>query len=144
MRGTYLYKIAWKNPYGVRMRREDLLRVIFFSAGTICLVLGAIGVFIPLLPTTPFLLLSATFYLRSSERMYRWLFENRYFGEYLRNYKDGRGIPLRTKLFAVAMLWAAISYSILYIATHWVVRLILAVIAVAVTTHILLIPTLRK
>jgi hypothetical protein len=126
------------------MKREDLVRVFYFSAGTVCLILGAIGVFIPILPTTPFLLLSAAFYLRSSARMYRWLFENRFFGEYLRNYRDGKGIPLSMKLFTVAMLWVTISYSTFFIVTHWAMRLILVVIAVAVSAHIFLIPTLRK
>ncbi|MFA5868220.1 MAG: YbaN family protein [Candidatus Bathyarchaeia archaeon] len=126
------------------MVREELVRVFFFIMGTACLLLGAIGVFIPLLPTTPFLLLSAALYLRSSTRMHRWLFENRFFGEYLRNYRDGRGIPMKTKLFTVALLWVTISYSLTFVVVPWAVRLILVAIAVAVSVHIVLIPTLRK
>ena len=126
------------------MRRNVLVRVVFFAAGTICLTLAAVGVFLPILPTTPFLLLTAAFYLRSSERMYTWLYENRYFGEYLRNYRDGRGIPLNTKLLTVAMLWAAISYSILFVTMHWALNVLLTVIAAAVSAHILQIPTLKN
>jgi uncharacterized membrane protein YbaN (DUF454 family) len=126
------------------MRRNVLVRAFFFAAGTVCLVLGAIGVLVPILPTTPFLLLSAAFYLRSSERMYRWLFENRYFGEYFRNYRDGRGIPLATKFVAIALLWLTISYSMLFMTNHWLVRVILSGIAVAVSAHIILVPTLKK
>ena len=120
------------------------MRAVFFLAGTVCLFLAAVGVFLPILPTTPFLLLSAAFYLRSSERMHAWLYENKYFGEYLRNYRDGRGIPLATKLVVAAMLWTAISYSILFISTHWAVSILLAMIAVAVSIHILQIPTLEN
>ena len=126
------------------MGRGSLSRAIYFTAATICLILGAIGVFIPILPTTPFLLLAAALYLRSSEKMYAWMFENRYFGEYLRNYRDGKGIPLGSKQLTIVVLWAAIAYSILFVSTHWVMSLALVVIAVAVTAHLLLIPTLRK
>ncbi len=76
--------------------------------------------------------------------MHRWLFENRFFGEYLRNYRDGRGIPMKTKLFTVALLWVTISYSLTFVVVPWAVRLILVAIAVAVSVHIVLIPTLRK
>lgn len=126
------------------MRQNVLLRAVFFAAGTVCLALAAVGIFLPLLPTTPFLLLSAAFYLRSSERMHTWLYENRYFGEYLRNYRDGKGIPMNTKLLAVAILWPTISYSILFISTHWAVSVLLAVVAVAVSVHLFTIPTLKK
>jgi uncharacterized membrane protein YbaN (DUF454 family) len=125
------------------MGRGRLFRVVFFAAGTVCLILGAIGVFIPVLPTTPFLLLAAALYLRSSEWMYRWMFENRYFGEYLRNYRDGRGIPLGSKLLTLFILWASIAYSILYVSKHRAMSLAFAFIAVAVTAHLALIPTHR-
>jgi uncharacterized membrane protein YbaN (DUF454 family) len=126
------------------MVHRGLARVVYFAAATVCLILGAVGVFIPVLPTTPFLLLAAALYLRSSERMHAWMFENRFFGEYLRNYRDGKGIPLGSKLVTIAALWATIAYSALFVSTHWAMSLALIVIAVAVTIHLLLIPTLRK
>ena len=126
------------------MRRNVLVRAVFFAAGTVCLALAAVGVFLPILPTTPFLLLTAAFYLRSSERMYSWLYENKYFGEHLRNYRDGKGIPLATKLFTAAMLWTVILYSIFFISTHWALSGLLAIIAISVSVHILLIPTLKN
>jgi uncharacterized membrane protein YbaN (DUF454 family) len=126
------------------MARVGLVRVLFFTVGTICLFLGVIGVFIPVLPTTPFLLLSAACYLRSSTRMHRWLFDNRYFGEYLRNYRDGKGLPLNTKIFTLTLLWVTICYSMLFIVVLWTVQLILSIIAIAVSVHIILLPTLKK
>jgi uncharacterized membrane protein YbaN (DUF454 family) len=124
-----------------KMARESFMRVLFFAAGTICLLLGSIGVFIPVLPTTPFLLLSAACYLRSSTRMYRWLFDNRFFGEYLSNYRDGKGLPMKVKIFTLAMLWVTISYSALFFGVSWIVQLILFIVAIAVSVHLILLPT---
>ena len=123
------------------MTREGFMRVLFFVAGTICLFIGFIGVFIPVLPTTPFLLLSAACYLRSSTRMYRWLYSNRFFGEYLSNYREGRGLPMKAKIFTLAILWMTISYSTFFIVDLWILQLILFVIAIVVSVHLLLLPT---
>ncbi len=126
------------------MAQESLKRAIFFTIGTICLIVGVIGVFVPVLPTTPFLLLSAACYLRSSKRMYDWLYSNRFFGEYMRNYREGKGLSLRSKLFTLAILWLTISYSAFYIVDFWAVQALLFTIAIAVSVHIVLLPTLRK
>ena len=126
------------------MVRSNLMRMLFLTAGTISLILGAIGVLVPILPTTPFLLLSAACYLRSSTRMSQWLFKNRIFGEYLSNYRDGKGITLNTKIFALTLLWVTILYSALFIIVLWGVQLTLFVIAIAVSVHIILLPTFKK
>jgi uncharacterized membrane protein YbaN (DUF454 family) len=126
------------------MARSNLMRMLFFTAGTISLILGAIGVLIPILPTTPFLLLSAACYVRSSTRMSQWLFKNRIFGEYLSNYRDGKGITLNTKIFALILLWVTILYSALFIIVLWGVQLTLFIIAIAVSLHIILLPTFNK
>ena len=126
------------------MARSGLMRMLFFTAGTISLILGVIGVLIPILPTTPFLLLSAACYLRSSTRMYQWLFNNRIFGEYLSNYRDGKGITLNTKIFALTLLWVTILYSAFFIIVLWVVQLALFIIAIAVSVHIIKLPTFKK
>lgn len=126
------------------MAQESLKRSIFFTTGTICLIVGVIGVFVPVLPTTPFLLLSAACYLRSSRRMYDWLYSNRFFGEYMRNYREGKGLSLRSKLLTLTILWLTISYSAFYIVDFWAVQALLFTIAIAVSVHILLLPTLRK
>lgn len=107
------------------------------------MVIGVIGIFIPILPTTPFLLLAAACYLRSSPRFHRWLMNNRLFGVYIRNYTEGRGIPVKVKLFTIALLWATIGISI-WLAANLVVTIILSVIAAAVTLHIVFIRARRK
>ena len=126
----------------VKPRRSAVLRAILIAAGTVFVVLGVIGIFLPILPTTPFLLLAAVCYSRSSERCHHWLLTNRWCGEYIRNYRDGLGIRLRHKLLSLAILWGAIGYSIAVVQRDGV-RLLLLVIAIAVTVHIVLIKTRR-
>ncbi len=117
-----------------------LKKGLFVVAGTISLGLGAIGVFVPLLPTTPLLLLSAACYFKGSRRMHHWILNNRWFGSYIKNYKEGRGIPLATKGFIVALLWVTITYSA-FLVDVFIVRIVLFAVAVAVTAHILTLPT---
>lgn len=122
---------------------DKLKRQLLIIIGTVCVVIGVIGIFIPILPTTPFLLLAAACYLRSSPRFHRWLMNNRLFGVYIRNYTEGRGIPVKVKLFTIALLWATIGISI-WLAANLVVTIILPVIAAAVTLHIVFIRARRK
>lgn len=101
--------------------------------------LGIIGIFVPILPTTPFLLLAAACYMRSSERFYRWLTSNRVFGAYVSNYIEGRGMPVRIKIFTTLLLWLTIGLSITFAVENLVIRIVLICIAVGVTVHIALI-----
>ena len=126
-----------------RTSKNRFVRSLFFVAGTITLALGAVGVVFPILPTTPFLLISLACYLRSSERMTHWMLNNKYFGTYIRNYKEGKGIPMKTKLFAITVLWITISISAFVLVPLLVVQIILLVVAVAVTVHLVRLPTCR-
>ena len=117
---------------------------MLITAGTICVGLGALGIFLPLLPTTPFLLLAAACYIRSSEKFYRWLITNRWFGSYIRNYREGRGVPRSTKIIAVGLLWITIGYSALFVVGSLFFRAILILIAIGVTTHLVLLKTYRR
>lgn len=132
-------------------QRNKLKRVIWFLAGTTCLALGAIGVVLPILPTTPFLLVAAACYCKSSERAYRWLLENKWFGEYIRNYKEGKGIPKRTKIVTLSLLWVTISFSIVFALPRILpemlilpMQLAMIAVAVAVSVHILKLSTFRR
>jgi len=98
----------------------------------------------PVLPTTPFLLLAAACYLRSSERFYRWLLNNRILGFYIKNYLEGKGMPLSTKLFTISLLWLGIGISIWLGPQHPAVRIFLALVAVGVTLHIVFIKTTKN
>ena len=98
--------------------------------------MGLAGVVLPLLPTTPFLLLSAYCFGRSSKRAQRWLFENRAFGPYIRSYIDGSGLPWRVRAAVIALLWVTITASVVLAVDAVAVRIVLLVIAVAVTVHV--------
>jgi len=124
--------------------RQKVVRALFFIAGTVSLVLGAIGIVLPILPTTPLLLLALACYCRSSKRMTKWVLTNKYFGSYIRRYKEGKGIPIKTKIIAISTLWITISYSAFFIVNIWIVQLILFTIATAVTIHLIRLPTYRQ
>lgn len=129
-----------RKALGGRLRRSLLL-----AAGFLSVALGLLGVVLPLLPTTPFLLLAAACFLRSSERMHRWLLENRVFGEYLRRYRNGEGLPLSSKVTTLVFLWGTIGASALFAVPPrlWWVRLVLMAVGLGVTIHILRIKTRR-
>jgi uncharacterized membrane protein YbaN (DUF454 family) len=114
-------------------------RRLLIGAGTLCVGLGIIGVFVPILPTTPFLLLAAACYMRSSERFYEWLTNNIIFGAYVRNYIEGRGMPVRIKVFTILLLWLAIGLSVNYGVQNTVIRIVLICVATGVTIHVCLI-----
>ena len=132
-------------PASKKNKKQRVTSALLLVAGTISLALGAIGIFLPILPTTPFLLLSAACYLRSSERMHKWLLGNRWFGEYIRNYQEGRGIPLKTKIVAMAFLWGAIIYSAFFALDEILIaQVALLLIALGVSVHLIRLPTLKK
>jgi uncharacterized membrane protein YbaN (DUF454 family) len=110
------------------------------AAGSVCVVVGAVGIVVPLLPTTPFLLVAAACYARSSPRFHRWLLENRVLGAYIRDYLSGEGIPLRGKVFSIGLLWLVIGSSAIFAVDALAIRLVLLAIAIGVTVHIVSIP----
>ncbi|MEE4177016.1 MAG: YbaN family protein [Bacteroides sp.] len=114
------------------------------AGGIVSLALGLLGIPLPLLPTTPFLLLSAWFFARSSERFYQWLLNHRYFGKNIRNYRNKGGVSLGVKIWAIALLWTTILFSVICVVSQWWVRGILLVIAIGVTIHIGLLKTIRS
>jgi uncharacterized membrane protein YbaN (DUF454 family) len=124
--------------------RESVQRRLLATAGTVSVGVGIAGIFIPILPTTPFLLLAAYCYMRSSSRLYRWMLNNRFFGSYIRNYIEGRGMPLQLKIITIALLWITIGLTMAFAVEHIAIRIVLIIIAVAVTTHIVMIKTKKK
>ena len=123
---------------------SKLSRRLLIVAGTIFTATGIVGIFIPILPTTPFLLLAAACYIRSSERFYRWLLTNRLFGTYIRNYIEGRGMPLWIKIATILLLWTTIGLSVSFATQNLALRIVLILIAVGVTVHIIYIRAKRQ
>ena len=99
-------------------------RALLVAAGSLCIVLAVLGVFLPLLPTTPFLLLASACYVRSSERLHGWLMGNRLLGGYIRNFKERRGLPLRAKVTTVVLLWLPLLYSVYRLDLLWLEALL--------------------
>lgn len=123
---------------------KNRLRILLIIAGTLFVGLGILGIFIPVLPTTPFLLLAAVCYARSSQRFYHWLLNNRWFGSYIRSYLQGRGVPLKVKVLTIALLWVTIGCSVAFAVQVFAVRLILILIAIGVSIHVLSLRTLKE
>ena len=128
----------------IRHIASTLTRRIWIILGSLFLGLGILGALLPLLPTTPFLVLSAACYARGSERFYNWLLNNRWFGNYIRNYLEGKGIPWKSKAATIALLWITIGCSAAFAVQSLTIRIILIVIAIGITAHILFIHTLRQ
>jgi len=122
---------------------NSLIRKILIVAGTLLVGLGILGIFLPILPTTPFLLLAAVCFARSSERFYNWLLDNRWFGQYIKNYIERRGISLTVKILIISLLWITILFSAFFIVRNIFISIILILIAISITLHILLIRTLK-
>ena len=112
--------------------------------GTVSLALGIMGVFLPVLPTTPFLLLAAALYMRSSERLYDWLMSHKHLGAYIRNFREHKALPLRVKIVSVSMVWATLLYCAIFVAREWWMSTMFIAIATGVTIHILSYKTLKK
>jgi hypothetical protein len=124
--------------------KEKTKKILLIIGGTVSLFLGLIGIVIPVLPTTPFLLLSAAAYAKSSKKFYNWLINNKILGSYIRYYREGKGMPVKIKIFTISLLWIIILISAFFFITIVWVRILLIIIAVAVSTHIILIRPKKK
>jgi uncharacterized membrane protein YbaN (DUF454 family) len=120
------------------------MKHIWIILGFILLGLGIAGLFLPVLPTTPFLLLTAALWFKGSPRLYHKLLENKYMGSYIRNFRENRAIPLHAKIAAIGALWTTILLSAFLAVDVWWLRIVLICIAAAVTIHILSFKTLEK
>lgn len=130
---------------------QNLSRTLWFIAGAICVVLCAIGVVLPILPTTPFLLAAAACYYKNSPRMQRWLLNNKWFGKYIRNYTEGKGLTKKNKITALTVLWAKIGLSTVFMLYRLMpaqlvlpIQIIMILVAIVVSAHILGLPTFKK
>lgn len=108
--------------------------------GGLAVVLAVLGIFLPLLPTTPFLLLASACFARGSERLHRWLLTHGVFGEYLGNFEEGRGLPARAKVLALTMMCSSLAYAAWRYEQLWL-RLLLLAIGTGVSLYLLRLPT---
>ena len=115
------------------------MRLLLVAAGWVSLALGVIGIVVPLMPTTVFVLLAAYCFARSSERFHRWLLEHRLFGPMVRNFREGRGLPRAARFRAVALIWLTMALSMWLIGDWWAVVL-LVVIGTTLTVYLYRLP----
>ncbi len=121
------------------------MKTLYSILGGIALGIGIAGIFLPVLPTTPLLLLSAALWFKASPRLYGWLINHPVFGEYIRNFREYRAIPLHAKIVSVSLLWLTLGYCFFTVGVgRWWLQLLFAALAVGVTVHILSYATLRK
>jgi|GEM_PF-303305 len=128
---------------GRKSLRDSIPRLLWVAVGSVCVGIGVVGVVVPLLPTTPFLLLAAFCYSRGSPVLRRWLLSNRVCGEYLRSYIEGRGFPYRVKAFTLALLWGSILITSVRVTGSLWVRVLLLGVAAGVSIHILSLPGIQ-
>ena len=111
-------------------------RLFFFSLGTAFLGIGAVGIVLPVLPTTPLVLASVFCFAKSSKKAEHWISNNRYFGSYIENYKTNQGVPLDVKMQSISFLWAVLIISMAFYNQKYL-SLLLILVGLAVTLHIL-------
>lgn len=116
--------------------RSPVLKTLLVGIGCLALVLGGIGVFLPVLPTTPFVLLAAACFARSSPRFYQFLMRNKYLGPYLRAWRLERRIPLKAKLLATFMILVTLIPSAIFIIPVMAVKVLALVTGAAVLAYI--------
>lgn len=117
--------------------------MLFLVCGILLTCIGVLGMFLPLLPTTIFLLLAAWCFARSSEKFYHWLHNNRFFGKYISDYRKEGGMTVRSKIISLTILWLGLGYSVLFATELFYVRLLLILIGAGVTWHLLAIKTIK-
>jgi len=105
---------------------SGFIRGVFVAAGVVCVALGALGAVIPVLPTTPFLLLAAACFARGSARAHQWLLRNRFSGPVIRTWERDRGLTLKTKVFTVLLLILALAASAIWGVKSMGLRIMLA------------------
>ncbi|MBO7260580.1 MAG: YbaN family protein [Bacteroidaceae bacterium] len=116
------------------------MKIIFNILGSIFLTLGVIGIFLPVLPTTPFLLLTAYCYYRGSEKMYSWLMNHPKFGPHITLFREQRIIPRKTKIYILTLLWVSLLFCSYILTPIWL-KALMIIIAISVTIHILSYPS---
>lgn len=118
-------------------------RFVLSILGLLSLGLGILGAFLPVLPTTPFLLLAAALFLRGNRELYDWLMNHPHFGPYISNFLKHKSITLRVKVISLTTLWLTLLYCAIFVAEHWALRVLFIAIAIGVTIHILSYKTLK-
>tara|TARA_B100001142_G_scaffold231027_1_gene229182 strand:+ start:1533 stop:1952 length:420 start_codon:yes stop_codon:yes gene_type:complete len=134
------------NNTASKLNKNKLVRILFVFIGSIFVGLAVIGIFLPGLPTTPFLILAAYFYIRSSKKLYDWLINNKILGIYIKGYLSGKGMPLRAKIISLIFMWIFGSFAVLFGIPDslFFVKIIVFIILLIGTIFLLRVKTFKK
>jgi len=119
-----------------------MMKILLTILGIIALGLGVLGIFLPVLPTTPLLLLAAALFLRGNMKLYDWLLNHPKLGPYIRNFMEYKAIPLKVKVVSVSLVWITLLNCAIFVADHWAFSAFFIILAAAITIHILSYKTL--
>lgn len=126
-----------------RSINNPAIKILVLGLGWLCVVLGFLGIFLPVLPTTPFLLLAAACFVRTSPKFYQWLVEHPRMGKYLVYYLDGKGMPLRAKIYTLVLMWVTMLLTAFVLVNRPMLHWLLPIIGVCVSIYIVRLPTLK-
>ena len=126
------------------VKMPGIYRYLYFISGVLLVAIGVIGIFLPILPTTIFLILASACFIKSSPKANEWLRNHKMLGMYIKNYQDGSGLTVNSKIFNITFLWIMISASALFFTELWYLRILLLAIAFGVTIHLLMIKTKKE
>lgn len=130
----------WRGFSTVRFTGRKMKKTLLVAAGSVSVALGVVGIFVPLLPTVPFLLLAAFLYARSSQRLYGWLINHRVLGPYIYDYITYRSVKLSIKVATLVLLWLTLAVSI-WLVSNLYVRIFLLAVGCGVSIHVLTLKT---
>jgi uncharacterized protein len=123
------------------VRLPGVYRYLYFISGILLVAIGVIGIFLPILPTTIFLILASACFIKSSPKANEWLRNHKILGMYIKNYQDKSGLTVKSKIFNITFLWIMISASAIFFTELWYIKVLLLAIAIGVTIHLLMIKT---
>jgi hypothetical protein len=125
-------------------RLPGVYRYLYFISGILLVAIGVIGIFLPILPTTIFLILASACFIKSSPKANEWLRNHKILGMYIKNYQDKSGLTVKSKIFNITFLWIMILTSAIFFTELLYIRLLLLAIAIGVTIHLLMIKTKKN
>ena len=117
-----------KDIHKAKESNNLFIKILWISLGSFFVALAALGVALPGIPTTPFLILAAACYIRSSQKLYDWLISNKTFGPYLKDYREGKGIPKKAKILAISMIILFVGSSVIFGIEDQILKIVVGVL----------------
>lgn len=140
------FKLMYSVKNRVQQKESNqlaLYRVLYFISGILLVIIGIIGIFLPLLPTTIFLILASACFVKGSPKANEWLHNHKILGAYIKNYQDKSGLTVKAKIVNIVFLWLMIFTSAYFFTEEIFIRILLLAIAIGVTIHLLMVKTKR-